>query len=128
MPQSYQTTLIARGSYTSVQLSPNQENDLARGVMISLHVIANPGGAETLTIQLIELGVQNNADQVIGSLASVAATNGTWRLMWYPGASTAPDGTHHKTYALRLSRRWRVNIAHSSTGVWTYRVDADILH
>ena len=128
MSLSYQTTLIPRGAYTAVQLSANQENDLQRGVMLSLHVFANPGGAETLTIQLIELGQAGNADQVIGSLATAAATNGTWRLMWYPGASTAMEGNHHKTYSQRLSRRWRVNIAHSSTGSWTYRVDADLLH
>lgn len=124
---SAQGTLI-QGTFTSVQLSPNFENLDFAGVLISLHVQANPGGAETLTIQLIELGVQNNADQVIGSLATVAATNGTWRLMWYPGASSAMEGSRHKTYSQRLSRRWRVNIAHSSTGSWTYRVDADFLH
>lgn len=116
-------TLLASAARTASVQGPTQTNHNARGVLITINVTANPGGAETLTLNLmVHDPVSGNNNTGIAVLATVAASNGVYRLLVYPGASGTPNGTTNKAYALAVPRTWSPYVAHSGSSSWTYSV------
>ena len=118
--------LLPSAARTATLSTPNQTNPGARGVILTLNVTANPGGVETLTLQLQNmLPTDPTITQAIAaSIVSAAASNGTYRLYVYPGASGAlPNAANNVCFPLPVARTWLARVVHSASGSWTYSVD-----
>ena len=116
-------TLLANAARTATIETASIVNYNGRGVIISLRITANPGGAETLGIEVFQKDpVAGHDGKLVASFSALpAATNDDYRLVVYPGASTAPDNaTQNKTYAQAIGRTYSVLIRHSAAGSWTY--------
>lgn len=118
--------LLKSEARTSTTITPEQKalwRD--RGIILFLDVTANPGGAETLTLQV------QTKDPVGGGWANLttfgattAATNALYMYTLYPSAAETAATSGHEVQALPLPPIWRARITHSSTGSWTYTVGA----
>lgn len=118
--------LLASAARTATTASSNQTNYNNRGVIVYLDVSVNPGGAETLTLQL------QYRDETSGNFVTVATSGaiavfgsaggatGTEVIALYPGAAETAALAGFTTQALPLSRSWRINVVHSAGGSWTY--------
>ncbi len=122
-------TLLAQADRTATTTSPTQTNHNARGVIINLRVLANPGGTENLSIILNSK--QDSLGFYIGQWnAAIQAANGTRTLVVYPGAivdATVGVGAETKAAGVPLSRSWQVIIQHSGAGTWNYRVTYSLI-
>lgn len=119
-----ETTLLASAARTATTITPAQTNYNGKGVLLVLKVTANPGGAETLTLHLrYDTGAADFGES--GNIVT-AASNGTYRLMVYPGASAAQVG-NNKFLAAAVPRSWAAVVQHSGAGSWTYELYAAVI-
>jgi len=118
-----QKTLLASAARTTATTSPVQDNYNARGVVLTLNVTANPGGAETLELRLYyRVGVTGG---LFAKMAIPAATNATYSLIVCPGSSGTPEtAAAYKTYSLAIPRQYVANVTPSGAGSWTYELTA----
>lgn len=123
-----EATLLASAARTATATSADQTNYNADGVAVFLNVTGNPGGAESLTINL------QGKDPVSGAYFNIATTgavivgaNGIRLFMVHPGlvSADAPANTTFKGGV--LPRTWRVEVAHSAAGSWTYSVGCSVI-
>lgn len=124
-------TILASASRATTTSSSDQTNYSGRGVYLYLNVTVNPGGAETLT-----LNVQIK-DPVSGTYLTVYSTGalttfgggatGMEVIMLYPGISEASAIANSAPQPIALPRTWRVNIVHSAGGSWTYSVGGHVI-
>jgi hypothetical protein len=121
-------TLLSSASRSSSQNSPDQVNYNARGVLVLLNVTANPGGAETLTLELqAKNGVTSTYFPLVNTGAVITAANGMRGLMVYPGAVETVAGADLWVQGLALPRNWRVAVQNSGAGSWTYSLAATLM-
>lgn len=114
-------TVLASDARTASSDSPEVLNENGRGVDVIIKVSAVPGGgvSATFTIQ--------GKDPVSGDfytlLASAAITaTGTTVLRVFPGATVTANVSANAA----LPRVFRVSVAHSDAGSFTYSVGANI--
>lgn len=114
-------TLLASAARTATTNTSDQTNYNARGVLISLDVSANPGGGETLSLDI------QYKDPISGNYASLfpvtvvsTASNGTFSVELYPGAVETGAIAALFVQGLALPRTWRARVVHSAAGSWTY--------
>jgi hypothetical protein len=120
-----QGILLASATRSITVISPDQTNHNNDGVIITLSITANPGGAETLLLQLqlTDPITGSGSYGTIASMTATAAVNQIYRLIIHPGASTAPEtATNNKAYALPVPRTFKVAVGASGAGSWTYSV------
>lgn len=98
-----------------------------KGVFLWLDVISNPGGAETLSIELWAPDPQsaNPVKLYNFGVIGVAAANATYAVMLYPGAVDADF--LGKALAGILPYTWFVRVVHSAAGAWDYSLSATLL-
>lgn len=127
-----QGTLLASAARVITTASPDQTNYNARGVQVFCNVTGNPGGAETLTVQLqvkdsVGAGYYTVATSgAISVFGAGAASTGLEVIDLFPGAAETAALAGWTTQGLQLPRTWRVNVAHSASGSWTYSVSASL--
>jgi hypothetical protein len=114
LPSAARTTVLQG---TSV----DQTNYRHRGVMLMLDITANPGGAETLTLQ-VQAKLNGKYRNITAFTAATAAANATWLFTVYPGAAETAAVANHEVQALPLPRVWRVVVTPSASGSFTYEV------
>lgn len=116
--------LLAGAARTTLATSPNQTNYNGRGIVLTLDVTANPGGAEYLVFRLGFVTPSGKKGPVVAQFQIAAATNGTYKLMVAPGASGTPEvAASNKAYALPVPRTWYADVYHSGSGSWTYSLE-----
>lgn len=94
-----------------------------RGCLVFLDVTANPGGGETLTVEIQTRDpVSGTYKTITAFAASFVAANGHEVLTVYPGAAETAATAGHQVQALTLPRTFRVRVVHSAAGNWTYSV------
>jgi hypothetical protein len=121
-------TLLVSSSRSSSQNSPDQVNYNARGVLVLLNVTANPGGAETLTLELqAKNGVTSTYFPLVNTGAVITAANGMRGLIVYPGVVETVAGADLWVQGLALPRNWRVAVQNSGAGSWTYSLAATLM-
>ena len=127
LPKLQIVTLLASAARTATTTSADQSNTAGHlGVMITLNVTANPGGAESLSVRIeYKEPVSGTWNIAVIWNAAISATNGIRYLLCRPGATGVLNGGN--TVAVQLATDWRVAIAHSAAGSWTYSVAAELL-
>lgn len=123
---NYEGELLASAPRSILTSSPLQTNPNAIGVIVLLNVTVNPGGADVLTMSLVEVinGVTANA---VASIMTQAAENNIYTLSIYPGSNATPDNpNYNKILGLPLPRTWKVTVSPSG-GSWTYDVQHAIV-
>lgn len=114
------TTLLTAANRTAdTNVTFNAGN--ARGVMLVLRVTSNPGGAETLNIELRQPA--GNLQLAI-TTGLVTAANGTFGLLVYPGATETIAVTDLQVQGVPIQRSCEVIVRHSAAGTWNYSLDA----
>lgn len=94
------------------------------GLIVIINVTANPGGAQTLT-----LNVRGYGSTALLNVSGIAAqtwggSTGASVLVVYPGATaTWNGGTGNVSTSTKTPRRIDVQVTHSGAGNWTYSVD-----
>lgn len=119
------TTVLASAIRAATTNGPDTTNYNARGCLVFLNVTANPGGAETLTVNLqMKDSVTGVYKTIASSPALSAAANGAYVCSFYPGATAAVTGTSGLSANVPtvLPETYRVQVAHSAAGNWTYSV------
>lgn len=98
-------------------------NHNCKGILLQLEVSANPGGAETLQLQLWS-GLTGSNPVFASAVASAfSGGSGTQWLLVYPGAAAAPSGGFGDAVSSQVCpRTFKVRVAHSAAGNWTYVV------
>lgn len=121
--------LLASAARTATTSSPNQTNHNSRGVVLFLDVTANPGGAETLSVDIEYINpVTGTAALSTVKLDVPAATNGIFTLQVYPGTMDTPENpTNNTTYSMMLPRTWRATVTPSASGSWTYSLGYSLI-
>ena len=118
--------LLASAARTATTPSADQTNWNGRGVLVLLNVTANPGGVETLTLELhAKLGGQYFT--LTAYPAVTVATNAVYFYVFYPGAVETLAVANLEVDEMVLPKTWRANVVHSSTGSWTYAVDCSVI-
>lgn len=115
-------SLIAAGSYSSIRVSPIQENRGPwRGCWYFLNVTANPGGAETLALTIqIQDAVTGGFRAIASFPVTTAAVNRTYAYCLDPGAALTTGVSGVAVQRLALPSLWRATVQHSGAGVWGY--------
>lgn len=116
-------TLLTSAVRTATTASADQTNYNARGVIVRLKASANPGGGETLTLQLEwkDSAANDYEDLLADSAQAFGGGAGDRTVLVYPGAGAAAGGID-LVRAFPLGRTWRVRVLHSAAGSWTYSV------
>jgi hypothetical protein len=103
----------------------DQVNYNARGIEIWVVVTAVPS-VETLTWKLQAKDPASGTYIDIATHAIGAAT-GTYKYLVYPGAAGGAGSGFTQITQIALPRDWRVQIAHSASGSFTYSVGAHLI-
>lgn len=119
-------TLLASAARTATTNSADQTNYSGRGVRVRLKVTVNPGGAETLTVNITW------KDPITGDYLTVATSGaqafgggaGDYVLDVYPGIGAAANEIDAVASVL-LGRTYRASVVHSASGSWTYSLAYD---
>jgi hypothetical protein len=112
---------ISAVGLTSTQSGATITNPNARGIMMFLDITSNPGGAETLALDLQVIAPTAGTFQSIAaSQPFTAASNGLFTYQIYPGITEASDVAAQKIQGMAIPRKFRVRVIHSSTGAWSY--------
>jgi len=114
--------LLALAARTSTTVTATQTNFNNSGGVFTLRISVNPGGAETLTIQVAPVDqLSGNGGFNFASFVLPAATNGVFTFQIHPGVSDAL-GTpiSNGKLAACLPYQYVVTVAHSAGGSWTY--------
>ena len=118
---NFEGTAIASGSYTSTQTSPAIINLNARGIMIYLDVNANPGAAETLSIDVqVICPISNAVQSILPGTVIATAANGLFIQQIYPGIVETGAVTAFIVQGVALPRLFRLRVVHSASGSWNY--------
>lgn len=122
-----QGTILASAARTASPTKLDQSSGGARGVAVTINVTAAPNTAETLTPTV---QWKDPASGVYGTILAGAAIVGsatqagtTVRLLAFPGSTVTANLKANDTLPLT----WAVDMAHSSTGSWTYSVGYQLL-
>lgn len=115
-------TLLASAARTASTNSPVLTNPNGDAITLHLFVSANPGGAETLTINFYSVDpVTGGVSSPYASFTTAAATNAHYRFMLGKGCSGTPiNPAVNKAVELMVPRTILVQITHSGAGSWTY--------
>lgn len=114
---------LASAARTATTYGPDIPAVSHVGALVYLNVTAQPGGAETLSLQIQALNSMTGDYITICDFGVLfTAATGHKVGMLYPGilAADAPSGVVVKS--LRLSTNCRVVVSHSGAGSWTYSV------
>lgn len=112
--------------------SPLQVNRYHRGVLLTLIILANPGGAQSLAVFLQARDTLAGADLSIsaGTPQGGGGAVGNAMLLVYPGVE---EGTisglavNREARAMVLPRSWFVTVVPSGAGNWTYSLSGMLL-
>lgn len=118
-------TLLASAARTASTQSADQDVQTRNpvGVRLFLDVTANPGAAETLTVQIeMKDPVSNKYRAVTAFPAIAAATNATYIYELYPSVIETTATANHEVQGGTIPRVWRANVTHSAGGSWTYSI------
>lgn len=112
-------TLLASAARTATTATSDQTNKTWRGAMCVLNITAVPG-VETITPTI------QGKDSISGSYYTLLAgaaqvATGLVVLTVYPGVSAIANLAANSP----LPRTWRVNVAHSASGSFTYSLSAE---
>lgn len=120
---------LASAARTASTLSSDLENRNRSAIMVMLAVTANPGGAQTLQLQLETWNFATDAPIVLAAPAASAFGGGAGVLSFCYGpgvgiaaAGTPPTGGAPLFFNGFLPRSYRVRVVHSGAGSWTYSV------
>lgn len=114
-------TLLASAARTTTTTTSIQTNHNARGVALYLHITANPGGGQTLTVLLYQVNTfTGGGTYEIADFAIPTGLNDVFCLIAYPGASAPSQPTKNKAFSVPVPRSWYCTINHSGAGSWTY--------
>ena len=116
-----EVTILANAARTSTTNSPDQTNYNARGLLVHMDITAVPGG-DTVILRLQFKDPVSGIYDTLLSDAAVSVT-GIRTAIIYPGVGAASNGIHVVQSRI-LSRTWRVAVAHSGSGSFTYSVSA----
>lgn len=124
MSDGYALTQAVRNTTT---VSEELYTPFAHGVLLVIGVVANPGLAETLSVNIQATQPETtNGDLVKFDVPG--DTNGVYRLVMYPGIDVAEvNPTLNKGYSFIVPNAWRVNVIHSGAGDWEYYVYYELL-
>jgi hypothetical protein len=124
-------TLLTQAARTATVQSSDQDNPNGQAVTIVLDVTASPNNAETLTVSVQGKDPASGKYQTIGSFTALAGTTvgatATTQTYFYtldPVSAVAALANQRQVVQGRLPRVWRVQVAHSASGSWTYTVGA----
>ena len=122
--------LLASAARITGLESATQTNYNGRGVLIALNITAQPGTADTIQLMVRE-ATNSSLARMLLTFPAVAGTAGvpaSYIGILYPGA------TNSKTEAdivaandVPLPRKWRILVAHSGEGSFTYSVTAQVI-
>ena len=117
---NYEETILASAARTATTTSATFKNYNARGLIINVHVTANPG-SETLAPRVDATLAPGGSDMaVLGSPPNITG-NGLAVYPIYPGM--ADTGSAYNDFqAGVVPRSFQVRIVHSASGSWTYSV------
>lgn len=115
---------LASSPRTTTTQAPDLVNRNARGVMYALVVTANPGGGQTLNLQ-VQGAAGGVAQWVMKAMATLTA-NGTYIYIVMPGAPAAA-GAITDTLNAPIPRTIQTLVVHSGAGSWTYVLVACLL-
>lgn len=120
---NFDTVNLASAARTATTQAPDLINRNARGVLYALVVTANPGGGQTLQLQ-VQGAVGGVAQFVMNAFATITA-NGTYLYLIYPGATTV--GAITGSLATNAPRTLQTFVIHSAGGSWTYALVSCLL-
>lgn len=118
-------TLLASASRNVTTVSGTQTNNGYKGLYLNLAVSVNPGGGETLSLQLTGIDPVTGIPFVVLTVPASAAPSGNFLL--YPGLSGAAVEGVGVTRNLYLPANWYIGMVHSGAGAWTYSVTGVLL-
>jgi hypothetical protein len=125
MRANLDATLLASAARTASTNTADQTNYNHRGVIVHLDITANPGGAETLTVEIYaKCPASGEYHLMTGFPAVAAATNAHYAYVLYPAAVETVNAARTEIQGLVLPRTWRARILHSAAGSWTYSLGA----
>lgn len=127
LENNVELTVLASAARVAGVNSADFVNFNARGLLLLVNVTVNPGGAETLGLQVQMKDPVSAAYQDLTLFtASTFATN---PMLWcvYPGAVETAALTWFELQAVPLPRTWRVRTQHSAAGSWTYSIGASYI-
>lgn len=125
--------LLASAARTATNSTPVQTDFEHTGVRLFLNVTANPGGAETLAVQVEMVDPVAYKDGTVVSravtafAATAAAANDTYVYELYPGSVETSATASHEVQGGSLPTLWRVKVTHSASGSWTYTLGYDLI-
>ena len=121
-----QKTLLASAARTGTTSSADQTNRSFKGLYVYLDVTVNPGGGETLTVDVEAKDDVNDEYHVIATSGAQAlgGSAGQYVIAIYPADLTVANGID-AIGEVPLSAVYRVNVTHSSGGTWSYSVIMD---
>ena len=119
-----EATLLAAAGRTATTATGDQTAVNHRGAVLFLNVTANPGGGESLTLEVQEKDPVSGGYATVTAFAAVVAANGLFVYTIYPGAAETGAVAGHEVQALPLPRTWRARVVHSAAGAWTYSLGA----
>lgn len=121
--------LLESKARTATTNSPDQfAFERTRGVRLYLNVTANPGGAETLTLQVQAKDPASDTwVNVTKFTAEPAAANALYQYEVYPGAVDTGTIDNYQIQGGSLPRVWRARVTHSASGSWTYSLGAHLV-
>lgn len=123
-------TLLASAARTGTTIGAQQTNHNARGVLLLLDVTANPGGAETLSIQIRAYTPAAPAQprSIFTTPTLFTATNGIAAIYLYPGTVETVAATTFEVNGVPLPRSWDAAVLHSAGGSWTYSLGYSLIN
>lgn len=113
-------TLLANAARTTTTISPDITNFNGRGAYVYLVVTAQPGGAETLSLEIEDKGGGGYGASLVQFGAVATATTGSFVALLYPGAVETVGMSRLFVQAVPFPRVGRVIVTHSGSGSWTY--------
>ena len=123
MTGNLEVAVLASAARTTSVSSADFQNHNARGIIIYFNISAVPG-VDTVTLSLQAKAPDGIYHNHLNTTAR-ATTGGTSYVM-YPGATDSGSRTSGKN-ELPLARTWRITVAHSGVGSFTYSVGAHLI-
>jgi len=121
--------LLASAARTSTTLTATQTNYNHRGIQLVLNVTVNPGGAQTLQVNVYSVPTVVGAFGILQT-AALANSGNPWtqHITMVPGCPDAPfGGTGATAKQIALPRFFAVQVVHSGAGSWTYSLEAFLI-
>ena len=122
-----EATVLASAARVATTNSADFTNYDARGVMLHLNITANPGAAETLTVQLQMKDPVSGTYRNVTAFPATATSNTDYIYTVYPGATETAAVAQFEVQGVPVPRTWRIAVTHSAAGSWTYSVGASYI-